>query len=179
MKKILLGLIAVAIIGGAVIYIRKSKSAQKINVDNSGTKKMTVQEPKKMTIAESHNNPLNIRITANTPKNPWKGMLSIKTGDKFVRFSSPEYGFRAAGILLNNYAKLGVVTLNKIVERWAPASDGNDTAAYIKFVASKMGIPATTVIKSDKYPALLQAMALMEGGKTYGLDLIRQGLSIK
>ena len=44
-------------------------------------------------------------------------------------------------MLLKNYiSRYGANTVTKIVERWAPAKDGNDTKGYIGFVCHTTGI---------------------------------------
>jgi hypothetical protein len=174
-KTILIGLSIVAIIGGMYIYQRKKAG----NPALLAPLKANLELATKMTAKGAlYHNPLNIRYTANTTSNPWKGM-SPTQDKKYVHFTSDEFGFRAAGILLTNYAKAGVKTLGAIIEKWAPPSDGNDTAGYIAFVSKKMGLPAAVQIFPQQYPYLLQAMANIEVGKVYPIDTIKKGLAIK
>lgn len=94
-----------------------------------------------------NNNPFNIRRTSDN----WKGMSSDSilqpfslhdgnyalakcTDSQFVVFDNMIYGLRAGLILLKNYVnKYGCNTPEKIVKRFAPASE-NNTEAYISFV---------------------------------------------
>lgn len=90
-----------------------------------------------MTRGIRNNNPLNIRHG----KSQWVGMAKEQTDRAFVQFTERKYGYRAAFVLLKNYInKYGANTVTKIVERWAPAKDGNDTAGYIGFVCHTTGI---------------------------------------
>lgn len=75
-----------------------------------------------------NNNPLNIRYS---PMNHWKGQDG--SCRSFCRFTSLEFGYRAALILLRNYVKRGHDCIAAIIGRWAPASE-NDTQAYIDVV---------------------------------------------
>jgi hypothetical protein len=58
----------------------------------------------------------------------------------FQQFKTPEEGLSAMDKNLQAYGKMGVNTLSGIINRWAPPSDNNDTQAYIKDVASRLGI---------------------------------------
>ena len=90
-----------------------------------------------MTRGIRNNNPLNIRHG----KSQWVGMAKEQTDRAFVQFTERKYGYRAAFVLLKNYInKYEANTVTKIVERWAPAKDGNDTKGYIGFVCHTTGI---------------------------------------
>lgn len=77
-------------------------------------------------------NPLNIRYS---PMNRWKGQTGCNRG--FCTFTSMKYGIRAALVLLRNYKKRGIVTLQDIISTWAPSIE-NDTKSYIKTVHGKL-----------------------------------------
>lgn len=81
-----------------------------------------------------NNNPGNIRISSNK----WVG----QTGDDgaFAKFATPEHGIRALGKNLLSYARQGFVTLEQIINRWAPPEDNNDTQAYIEYVSDYLGV---------------------------------------
>jgi hypothetical protein len=34
------------------------------------------------------------------------------------------------------------LNLEQLISAWAPPSDGNDTASYVRFVAGRLGIPS-------------------------------------
>ena len=83
-------------------------------------------------------NPLNIR---RTPTSSWKGMRDEQSDKSFCQFKHMKYGFRAAFFLLKlYYAQHKLRTIRQIINRWAPASDGNHTEAYIAHVCAESGI---------------------------------------
>ena len=64
--------------------------------------------------------------------NRWNGQLGQIAG--FCRFDSYSNGVRALVLLLCKYVhKYNLRTINQIIERYAPSSDGNDTRNYIRF----------------------------------------------
>lgn len=93
-----------------------------------------------MTLYEKTNNPLNIRFNKD---NNWKGQTTTLRG--FVVFKTPEYGYRAAYVLLCNYIRKGYNTPRKIITRWAPPTE-NDTEAYINYVSKTVDISPDTKI---------------------------------
>lgn len=68
----------------------------------------------------------------------WQG----QTGNdgRFATFSSPEHGIRALGMNLLSYHRRGLDTISKVISRWAPASDNNDTSSYISKVSQALGV---------------------------------------
>lgn len=54
-----------------------------------------------------------------------------------AKFFDTFVGLRAAIYLLAVYQLIGCNTVEKIIQRWAPASDGNDTESYIDFVCKR------------------------------------------
>lgn len=125
-----------------------------------------------------NNNPLNIRISSDN----WVG----SSGDdgEFVKFETPEYGFRAAYKTLLTYrAKHGLDTVEGIINRWAPVEDDNHTENYIDFVHSRLGTSRSLIfddeIPLDKYPQLILAMADFEGAKgAYSIEQVKQGIAL-
>lgn len=83
---------------------------------------------RKKTLGVRNNNPLNIRYS---PLNSWKGQTGSNRG--FCTFSTMDYGFRAALVLLRNYVRRGLNTPALIVKTWAPPNE-NDTDVYISKV---------------------------------------------
>jgi hypothetical protein len=112
-----------------------------------------------------NNNPGNIRINKN---NDWVGKVPAKdnTDKSFEQFTHYKYGVRALIILLRNYTKSGRNTITKIFAEFAPPNE-NNTQAYIKFVAGRVGIGADDVITLNKdiMRELCQAIAKMENGE--------------
>ena len=80
-------------------------------------------------------NPLNIRFSKNTN---WFGS-KLKGHGGFVVFAAFSFGYRAAVMILRNYAKRGLTTVPQIIETWAPRSE-NNTVEYIKAVFAFMGL---------------------------------------
>ena len=116
-----------------------------------------------MTRGLRNNNPLNIRHG----KSQWMGMSEKQTDKAFVQFSERVYGYRAAMVLLRNYIASGKNTIGKIIARWAPSSDGNNTQAYIEYVSQSAGIAADVVLRfeeREKMVGIVRSMAQMESG---------------
>jgi len=113
-----------------------------------------------------NNNPLNIR----RGESQWQGLKEEVADSRFCEFKTPEWGWRAAFILLARtyYHEYRLFTIRKIIERWAPPNE-NQTQAYIKAVAEAMdydpdkplGIPSYAPFR---WMALALAMAYMENG---------------
>jgi hypothetical protein len=85
-----------------------------------------------------NNNPGNIEAGSN----PWEGQTG--SDGRFATFATPEHGIRALGKNLLSYQRQGYDTVSEIVNRWAPASDGNNTDAYIKALCSALGVVQMT-----------------------------------
>lgn len=111
-----------------------------------------------------NNNPLNIEAGAFT-----KSMPGYKASDgRFAVFETREQGEAAADALLMRYGMQGRNTPMKIIEKWAPAGDGNDVAGYSGSVAKALGIGPNDPIPMED-PAvrrrLIDAMSAVENGK--------------
>ena len=77
-----------------------------------------------------NNNPANIRRGCN-----WKGLAKKQTDREFCQFVAMTWGVRALLVTLRTYVvKYHLHTVRKIITRWAPPSDGNNTEKYIEFV---------------------------------------------
>lgn len=115
-----------------------------------------------------NNNPLNIR-----KGNNWKGERQPQKDPAFEEFESMEWGIRAGFIILRKYIRgyNGLTekfnTIEKIITRWAPASE-NNTQAYIEAVAKRTGIPRTQSLSFSQrnyMVAIVEAMIMVECGK--------------
>lgn len=102
-----------------------------------------------------NNNPGNIRQTDTA----WQGESKEDKDKAFEEFESMAYGYRALIKNVQGYISKGVNTIDKIITKWAPAEDNNDTKAYISTVEKMVGKSRFEVIKSDDY-ATLKRMAL-------------------
>ncbi|EPL6453035.1 hypothetical protein N0G65_000136 [Providencia rettgeri] len=120
-----------------------------------------------------NNNPGNLRISDNV----WEG----QTGDdgEFVQFASPEHGVRALGKNLITYRNKGFVTVNQIINRWAPKKDGNKTEKYIAFVSQRMGVDPNIpidVTNIDTLKSITSAIMAQEGKHSVTDDQVNTGL---
>ncbi|MDX7989417.1 structural protein [Xenorhabdus sp. 12] len=113
-----------------------------------------------------NNNPGNID---HNPANKWQGQLPHDRNieKRFCRFETAEYGIRALFKLLRNYHKGGHNSVSKIISRYAPSSDGNNTTAYIKGVAQSLGVDPHQVLEVNKSTliALSKSIIRHENGK--------------
>lgn len=130
-----------------------------------------------MTRGIRNNNPLNIRRS----RDKWQGMADRQTDKAFVQFTDRKYGYRAAFIILKNYMKVDINTINRIIHRWAPSSDGNNTQSYIQFVSQTTDIPANRHLRfSDRNSliALVRSMAQMESGIIEDIKLLEEAYDL-
>lgn len=124
------------------------------------------------------NNPGNIRHS----KVAWQGQAAAQADQDFVTFVSPQYGIRAlAKTLLTYQAGHGLKTIEQIVGRWAPPNE-NDTGAYIRAVASAVGVPPSAAVVVDSVAVmapLVKAIIAHENGRQPYTDaVIAAGLKL-
>ncbi|ECD4475387.1 hypothetical protein E0961_05965 [Salmonella enterica subsp. enterica serovar Livingstone] len=123
-----------------------------------------------------NNNPGNLEYSKS---NPWVG----QNGDdgRFAKFETPEHGIRALGRNLMSYQRQGIDTVSEIINRWAPPTDNNDTAAYIKAVCEQLGVSADEPLDSsnpDTLKALCAAIIQHENGsQPYSDQQLTNGVS--
>lgn len=124
-------------------------------------------------ISSITNNPLNIRATA---RDKWIGQVGTYKG--FVKFSSIEFGYRAAIIVLRRYITIYKLTsVASILNRFAPPSE-NDTQAYIRYV-SGYSISCNTFNPNfieygdnEQFLTLVKRMAAYESGTDVSTSFI-------
>ena len=150
-----------------------------------------------MTIGQRNNNPLNIR----RGKTLWKGeapqalpqrgnrplvaerLGSVSDGGQsgegaFCRFSSVEWGIRAAFCLLRTYRdKYKANCIRDIISRWAPPSE-NDTERYIRNVCLWTGFGGLQRLTEKDWPKLVRAMARQECGTLLDEETINKGYKL-
>lgn len=113
-----------------------------------------------------NNNPGNIRLTSSK----WQGLCKTQKDGVFCQFVNLTYGYRAMLKLLDSYyLKHNCIDVRSIISRWAPEGDGNNTKAYIIYVASNCGVtPAKPLLQPgvDKafWVRFVLAMSEMESG---------------
>lgn len=102
------------------------------------------------------------------------------TDGRFATFTSPEHGIRALGMNLLSYQRRGLDTISKIITRWAPPQDNNDTPAYIQKVSSAMGVTPDTrldVTSPTVLSALSKAIIHQENGTIpFSEEVIHNGV---
>lgn len=112
-----------------------------------------------------NNNPLNIRRYVH---NDWLGKIhdDIAQDMEFEEFRHPKYGFRASFILIHRYIKQGYNSVRRIIERWAPSSDGNNIEVYLSVLRSYGLNPNDVIIPLDwkSMSALVEGMFAVECG---------------
>ncbi|ENE2372981.1 hypothetical protein [Klebsiella aerogenes] len=123
-----------------------------------------------------NNNPGNLEASSS---NPWVGQTG--SDGRFAKFETPEHGIRALGRNLISYQRQGIDTVGEIINRWAPPSDNNDTAAYIKSVCAQLGVKADQPLDASN-PDTLQALCAAiikheNGSQPYSNEQLSTGVS--
>lgn len=125
-----------------------------------------------------NNNPGNIKISATK----WQGKVTPSNDPVFETFQTPEYGVRALAKIILSDSVQGINTIHKIIGRYAPAGDFNDTEAYEKAVCEHIQVNADDVLDVDHYDtmyALVGAIILHENGSIpYSDAIINRGLTM-
>ena len=128
-----------------------------------------------------NNNYLNIKKSASK----WQGTRLPERNHPFVEFVSPEWGYRAAFIIMaKTYRSRGIKTVSQIISAWAPGSE-NNTSMYIATVMAKLiewndwfKCKDFTMPEPNSHHAkylwiqLASAMTMVEIGKSYWEDYI-------
>lgn len=123
-----------------------------------------------------NNNPGNLEASSS---NPWVGQTG--SDGRFAKFETPEHGIRALGRNLLSYQRQGIDTVSDIINRWAPPTDNNDTAAYIKSVCAQLGVKADQPLDASN-PDTLQALCAAiikheNGSQPYSNKQLSTGVS--
>ena len=112
-----------------------------------------------------NNNPGNLRIGSS----PWKGKIPVAQNQDgaFEQFEAYVWGIRAMILNLRNYFNGGFNTINKIIYKWAPPGDNNNTPAYVATVSNQTGFGPDQVLEfnQDTLKKLVRAMAYVENGR--------------
>ncbi|HAM4388320.1 TPA: recombinase family protein [Escherichia coli] len=110
---------------------------------------------------ERNNNPGNLNFAGQA------GASLERPGGRFARFETAFDGLRALARQLMLYAGRGINSVEKIISTWAPASDNNNTTAYIRAVVDilstlfhqqsrKIGMIVPSVVISEKHTDMLE-----------------------
>ncbi|HFK3156009.1 TPA: lytic transglycosylase [Citrobacter sedlakii] len=119
---------------------------------------------------ERNNNPGNLNFAGQA------GAELERPGGRFARFETAFDGLRALSRQLMLYAGRGINSVEKIISTWAPASDNNNTAAYIQAVSQRLGVdPRVALNMKDPQTmsALMSSIIHHENGRNiYSKELI-------
>lgn len=119
------------------------------------------------------NNPGNIRKGQS-----WQGMSVDQPDNAFIKFSSPQYGFRAMAHIFRAYRARGIVTIRQIITTWAPPKE-NDTTAYINAVVSRMNSYPDYKVSDSDFLELAKAITKQEQGiQPFDDATILEGLNL-
>lgn len=133
-------------------------------------------EPEQYALAtkrgERNNNPGNLNFAGQA------GASLERPGGRFARFETAFDGLRALARQLMLYAGRGINSVEKIISTWAPASDNNNTTAYIRAVSQRLGVdPRAALNMSDPQTmsALMSSIIQHENGRNiYSRELINK-----
>ncbi len=110
-----------------------------------------------------NHNPGNLRRSSD----PWQGLAPEQTDTEFFQFTSPKWGIRALARTLIVYQdRGGLKTIQQMIGRWAPP-DENDTGAYVRAVAERVGVAPNAEIDVHAYETvrpLTEAIIHRENG---------------
>lgn len=119
---------------------------------------------------ERNNNPGNLNFAGQA------GAELERPGGRFARFETAFDGLRALSRQLVLYAGRGINSVEKIISTWAPASDNNNTAAYIQAVSQHLGVnpqAALNINDPQTMSALMSSIIHHENGRNiYSKELI-------
>lgn len=99
-------------------------------------------------------------------------------GGRFAFFADAQQGLNAIAALLRgkSYGGAGIDSVGGIINKYAPGSDHNDTAAYITTVAKKLGVEQNAHLDLNNpqiMAGLVDAIVRVENGKNpYSRDMI-------
>lgn len=120
-------------------------------------------------------NPLNLRSGSAL----WQGLKPVQTDPDFLQFLDMGWGYRAAFVTLRTYCrKHGADTPRRIIGRWAPQADGNDTEAYLKRVLTLTGLDPDRALNPEKHRdmvPLVAAMSRVENGVKANMGDVQRG----
>ena len=124
-----------------------------------------------------NNNPLNIERTG---RDRWVGMADAQTDPRFLVFQAPEWGIRAAALILQRYQdRHGCRSIREIIARWAPPHE-NPSDAYAAAVARAVGVGLDDPVDVQDYRIarpMIEAMIRQENGcQPYPSHVIDEGL---
>ncbi len=118
-----------------------------------------------------NNNPLNLSYAP--------GQGAVGSDGRFGVYDTPEAGFAASERQLLRYQAGGVGTLSGVINKWAPASDGNDTNSYIASVSRGTGLAPDAPLdfrNRETAAAVVAEMARHETGRRFDPEVVQRGV---
>ena len=118
-----------------------------------------------------NNNPLNLGYVP--------GQGAIGSDGRFGIYKTMADGVAAEERQLLRYQDQGDDTVSKIINRWAPSSDGNDTKAYVDAVTRDTGFGANDKLNlrdPDQAQRLIWSMSKHENGRAADGRAIQSGV---
>jgi len=122
-----------------------------------------------------NNNPGNIEKT----KDLWRGETT-GTDKRFKTFVSMSYGYRAIFILLRSYISKNFDTIEKIINRYAPANE-NATKKYIETVCKITGLNPFKKLNfndNEEMKKIVAAISFVENGLQPDLTKVNEGYNL-
>lgn len=119
-----------------------------------------------------NNNPGNLRGPT-----PWQGRIGTDP-EGFAIFETMELGVRALRVDLTAKLNRGLDTVRKIMNVYAPASDNNPTATYIRKVSEWMNVNADERLTTADLPGLVDSIIRFEQGGPLQAAVIKAGLAL-
>lgn len=122
------------------------------------TRKGKLNIPKKSRLASVNNNPGNMK--------QFKGS-GLPTGEKgFIKYPTPEAGFKAVVKQIGLYATRDKLTLSEAISKYAPASE-NETNKYIQYMVKELDVPADTKLSDLDPTEVAKAIVWMESNSRF------------
>lgn len=123
---------------------------------------------RKLTRGERNNNPGNIKELQGD-NTEWIGEHAEDLDSVFEEFETPYDGVVALAKIIKTYKnKHGLDTIRKIITRYAPSGDNNNTEKYIEFVSGKTGAFADSIFvfeNKNLVRKMVLAIIIMEQGR--------------
>ena len=162
-------------IAKALAFFGNEEAARSVAISNGQPIPMgapaPIQQGTGRTRAERNNNPGNLEYS---PNNDWVGKLSRDKSieKRFERFQTAAHGVRALAVLLQNYGKSGINSIEGIVSKFAPKNE-NNTQAYIAALSKRLGVGGSDQLDlsdSNTLAQLVRGISTHEAGSNYLSD---------
>lgn len=121
------------------------------------------------------NNPFNLKSNNIF----WEGLVKPSSDPVFCQFESPIMGLRAGYINIKMQLKEGFDTVYKLITKYAPNSDHNNTSAYIQAVCKRLDKNADEQLTMYDIKQIgLAIMTQEQGGVYYTDDQINEAIKL-